>query len=114
MDWKNRLEQIRNKLKLQFHAKGVDNLHQLQKVFDVIILEVLICNQEYDIDRSGTLDKLEFEEMTSKLGCFMTTQELTCVYNHFDKNKDGHIAYEEFINAIRVSGLNKPNYFFPS
>jgi calcyphosin len=27
MDWKNRLEQIRNKLKLQFHAKGVDNLH---------------------------------------------------------------------------------------
>ncbi len=44
----------------------------------------------------------------------MTTQELTCVYNHFDKNKDGHIAYEEFINAIRVSGLNKQNYFFPS
>jgi Ca2+-binding EF-hand superfamily protein len=62
MDWKNRLEQIRNKLKLQFHAKGVDNLHQLQKVFD-----------EYDVDHSGTLDKLEFEEMTSKLGCFMTT-----------------------------------------
>ena len=49
------------------------------------------------------MDKLEFEEMTSKLGVFMTTQELTCVYNHFDKNKDGHIAYEEFINAIRVS-----------
>ena len=37
MDWKNRLEQIKNKLKLQFHAKGVDNLHQLQKVFDVSI-----------------------------------------------------------------------------
>ena len=43
--------------------------------------------------------------MTSKLGVFMTTQELTCVYNHFDKNRDGHIAYEEFINAIRVRGL---------
>ena len=41
MDWKNRLEQIRNKLKLQFHAKGVDNLHQLQKVFDV-------SNQSFD------------------------------------------------------------------
>lgn len=48
------------------------------------------------------MDKLEFEEMTSKLGVFMTTQELTCVYNHFDKNRDGNIAYEEFINAIRV------------
>jgi Ca2+-binding EF-hand superfamily protein len=57
------------------------------------------------VDRSGTLDKLEFEEMASKLGCIMTTQELTCVYNHFDKNRDGHIAYEEFINAIRVSQI---------
>ena len=61
----------------------------------------------YDVDRSGTLDKLEFEEMCSKLGCFMTTQELTCVYNHFDKNRDGHIAYEEFINAIRVSKMTQ-------
>jgi calcyphosin len=70
MDWKNRLEQIRNKLKLQLHAKGVDNLLQLKKIFD-----------DYDFDHSGTLDKLEFEEMCSKLGAFMTTQELTCVYN---------------------------------
>jgi len=35
MDWKNRLDQIRNKLKFQFHAKGVDNLLQMQKIFDV-------------------------------------------------------------------------------
>jgi Ca2+-binding EF-hand superfamily protein len=49
------------------------------------------------------LDKLEFEEMCSKLGAFMTTQELTCVYNSFDKNRDGTISYEEFINTIRVS-----------
>ncbi len=49
------------------------------------------------------MDKLEFEEMCSKLGVFMTTQELTCVYNHFDKNRDGKIAYEEFINVVRVS-----------
>lgn len=33
----------------------------------------------------------------------MTTQELTCVYNQFDKNRDGTISYEEFINTIRVS-----------
>ena len=39
MDWKNRLEQIRNKLKLQLHAKGVDNLLQLKKIFDVTITE---------------------------------------------------------------------------
>ena len=40
MDWKNRLEQIRNKLKLQFHAKGVDNLLQMKRVFDVSISEI--------------------------------------------------------------------------
>jgi Ca2+-binding EF-hand superfamily protein len=50
------------------------------------------------------LDKLEFEEMCSQLGVFMTTQELTCVYNSFDKNRDGHVCYDEFINTIRVSG----------
>ena len=49
--------------------------------------------QEYDIDRSGALDKLEFEEMISKLGIFMTTQELTAVYNQFDRNRDGQISY---------------------
>ncbi len=49
------------------------------------------------------MDKLEFEEMLSKLGVFMTTQELTAVYNQFDKNRDGHISYEEFINTIRVN-----------
>ena len=35
MDWRNRLDQIKNKLKLQLHSKGIDNLNQLQGVFDV-------------------------------------------------------------------------------
>jgi Ca2+-binding EF-hand superfamily protein len=50
--------------------------------------------------------------MCSKLGAFMTTQELTCVYNSFDKNRDGTISYEEFINTIRVSNsLSQANIF---
>ena len=32
----------------------------------------------------------------------MTTQELTAVYNQFDRNRDGQISYQEFINAIKV------------
>lgn len=35
MDWRNRLDQIKNKLKLQLHARGVDNITQMQAVFDV-------------------------------------------------------------------------------
>lgn len=49
------------------------------------------------------MDKLEFEEFLAKIGVFLTTQELTTVYNHFDVNKDGNIQYEEFINTLRVS-----------
>jgi len=37
----------------------------------------------------------------------MTTQELTCVYNSFDKNRDGHVSYEEFLNTIRVRIIAK-------
>lgn len=49
--------------------------------------------------------------MISKIGVFMTTQELTAVYNQFDRNRDGHISYEEFINTIRVStALSSPNH----
>jgi Ca2+-binding EF-hand superfamily protein len=40
--------------------------------------------------------------MISKLGIFMTTQELTAVYNQFDKNRDGKIAYDEFVATIKV------------
>jgi Ca2+-binding EF-hand superfamily protein len=40
--------------------------------------------------------------MISKIGVFMTTQELTAVYNQFDKNRDGHISYTEFVDTIKV------------
>ncbi len=35
MDWKNRLDQIKNKIKSQLNARGVDNLIQIQGVFNV-------------------------------------------------------------------------------
>jgi Ca2+-binding EF-hand superfamily protein len=40
--------------------------------------------------------------MISKMGIFITTQELTAVYNQFDHNRDGMIAYEEFVNTVKV------------
>lgn len=55
------------------------------------------------MNKNGVLDKLEFEEFLAKIGVFLTTQELTTVYNNFDINKDGNIQYEEFINTLRVS-----------
>ena len=32
-DWRNRMDQIVNKVKAQLFAKGVDNMNQLQDVF---------------------------------------------------------------------------------
>ena len=35
MDWINRLDQIKNKVKGQLNAKGVDSIHQLRGIFEV-------------------------------------------------------------------------------
>jgi len=89
-DWKNRMDQITNKVKTQLNARGVDNMDQLKDVFF-----------DFDKDQSGTLNKLEFEEFMSKLGVFLARQELRCVYDHFDLNKDGQISYGEFIQVLK-------------
>ena len=39
----------------------------------------------------------------SKLGVFLARQELRVVFDHFDANKDGNIAYSEFVNVLKVS-----------
>ena len=90
-DWRNKIHMIINKVKCQLCAKGVDNVLQLQPWL-----------QQADVNNSGTLDRLEFENMLQKIGIFLTTQELTVVYQHFDMNKDGVISYAEFINSLKV------------
>jgi len=40
-DWKNRMDQITNKVKTQLNARGVDNMDQLKDVFFVSIVVLL-------------------------------------------------------------------------
>lgn len=96
MDWKNQLNMIQNKVKQQLHARKLDDLDSVRKLID-----------EFDIDRNGVLDKVEFSKLMSKAGIYLTTQELTCVYNFFDANKDGFINYVEFIQLIRTQMSEK-------
>jgi len=63
---------IKNKVKTQLHAKGVDTLISLASWFKVSF--PLLTVQQYDLDGSGTLDKVEFEKFTAKIGAFLTTQ----------------------------------------
>lgn len=38
----------------------------------------------------------------SQLGVFLARQELRVVFDNFDANKDGNIAYAEFVNVLRA------------
>ena len=58
--------------------------------------------QQFDTNNNGVLDKLEFEEMMSKLGVFLSRQELRVVFDGFDANKDGNIQWSEFIEGLKV------------
>ena len=42
----------------------------------------------------------------SQLGVFLARQELRVVFDNFDQNKDGNIAYNEFVNVLKVSVLS--------
>ena len=90
MDWKFDYEELINKVKYQLHARGLDCITGIYDYF-----------QSFDIDGSGQLDKVEFEAFTRKVGMFLTTQELTVVFKHFDLNGDKQIHYKEFVEALR-------------
>ena len=47
----------------------------------------------------------------SKLGVFLTRQELRVVFDTFDANKDGNIAWAEFVEGLKVS-LYSPSGLF--
>lgn len=59
--------------------------------------------QSFDRDQNGVLSRDEFEEFLSKMGVFLARQELRCVFDQFDANKDGNVCYAEFVNVLKVS-----------
>jgi Ca2+-binding EF-hand superfamily protein len=96
MDWKNKFDMIKNKVKTQLHAKGVDTLISLSNWFNT-----------FDLDGSGKLNKVEFEKFVAKIGAFLTMQEYTTVYNSFDLDGDGEIHFKEFVQALRTDFAEK-------
>lgn len=96
MDWKFKYEELLNKVKFQLHAKGLDVVTGIYDYF-----------QSFDLDGSGQLDKVEFENFLHKVGMFLTTQELTVVFRNFDLNGDKQIHYKEFLEALRCDFVEK-------
>lgn len=63
MDWRNKPQQVFNKVKGQMHAKGVENFFALDKFI-----------QEFDPNYSGVLTPHFFNLFLNKVGIFLTTQ----------------------------------------
>lgn len=73
-------EQSKNDVKKYFHATAT-------KIFEDI-----------DTDGSGFLDKEELKAVTIRLGEDFTDKEISKIFKAMDKNKDGKVGLQEFIN----------------
>ncbi len=74
--------------------------------------EMLIFFKKYDKDNSGFLDRKELRLALNELNKFfkeiglgLTIDELEDMMNKADKNGDGRVDYNEFINIQLVSLL---------
>ena len=54
-----------------------------------------------DDDNSGHLSRAEFEKACRDFKTDMTSEDIGAVFNVFDANRDGSIAYNEFLRIIR-------------
>jgi Ca2+-binding EF-hand superfamily protein len=56
-----------------------------------------IIFQKYDKDRSGKLERGEFQKMCMSMGYHLTKEELDLDMKLLDLNGDGKIGYSEFV-----------------
>lgn len=85
-----KLNSFINKLK----ARGVSGINQLNTAF-----------KEFDINCDGALSLNEFKICFENFGILndetLTKNDIRILFNHFDRNGDGSISTDEFINGIR-------------
>ena len=90
MDIINKIHRIVEKMKEQMLAKGIDSL---DKVFIVIA--------QFDKEKTGKLDILQFEPFLAKIGIFLKTQELTEIHKFLETVETGCVSFERFIGLLK-------------
>lgn len=69
----------------------------------------LICRPffyRYDRDFTGTLDKSEVSQLFADLGEVPDVEELNGLWEKYDKDKDGHLDFSEFLELVIDHSLN--------
>eukprot|EP00656_Telonema_subtile_P055174 TRINITY_DN8466_c0_g1_i1.p1 TRINITY_DN8466_c0_g1~~TRINITY_DN8466_c0_g1_i1.p1 ORF type:complete len:130 (-),score=21.20 TRINITY_DN8466_c0_g1_i1:163-552(-) len=66
---------------------------------------VLLNFRKYDLQKSGSLDRAEFERAMGASGLFLTQPNLASVVRAYSGDVEGHIQYEEFIKQLKL-GMN--------
>jgi len=79
--------EVRFRLTSRFGHKGLRTLYRIIK--------------DSDLDNSGDLSRKEFETALNKIGVFFKKFESTAMFLYYDKNGDGRINYEEFLDSFR-------------
>lgn len=76
MDWKNKPNQIFNKVKQQMYSKGVETFHFVDQFIS-----------QFDPNYTKVLSSHFFNLFLNKIGVFLTTQEIRNIRDLYGKNK---------------------------
>ena len=79
-------------LKSAVRARGATGIIGMGRAFRII-----------DDDGSKSVSLSEFKKAMSEYRMSLTDQQLNQIFNYFDKDKNGTLSYDEFIQALRVS-----------
>ena len=78
----------------------------LQEIIKANNLNLEQMFKNFDTDKYGTLDKIEFENLIKIVAPELKQEEIQSCFNKFDQNKDGSICFKEFVDALTPEQIN--------
>ena len=54
-----------------------------------------------DVNKNGQLDLEEFEKCCRLNNLGLTSQDISVLYGHFDRDRSGGVSYNEFLRVVR-------------
>ncbi|XP_035685534.1 calmodulin-2-like [Branchiostoma floridae] len=62
--------------------------------------ELRAAFRAFDADNNGYIDKTELRNVMTDICDDITREDIDEMFQHFDRNGDGRIKYEEFISSV--------------